>query len=58
MAETGEQSEDGDGEVEVESGGKGDGGHECEEFGGRNVEEVEHVGDIIAKASVQGSSRI
>jgi hypothetical protein len=43
MAEAGEQSEDGGGGVEVESGREGNGGKQREEFGKRQLEKVEHV---------------
>jgi hypothetical protein len=53
MAEAGEQAQDGDRGVKVESGGESDGGQQREEFGGRDLEDVEHfVGDDIITGSV------
>ncbi len=42
MAEAGQQAEDGDGGVEIESGGEADGGQQGEQFRGRDFEDVEH----------------
>jgi len=42
MAEACEQAEDGNGGVEIESGGESDGGQQREKFGGRDFEDVEH----------------
>jgi len=43
MAEAGQQAEDGDGGVEVQSGGESDGGQQGEQFRGRDFEDVEHA---------------
>ena len=47
MAETGEESEDGDGRVEVQAGGEGDGGEQGEKLARRNVQNVEHYGIAV-----------
>ena len=40
MAETGQQAEDGDGGVEIQSGGEADCGQQGEEFGGRDLQDI------------------
>jgi hypothetical protein len=42
MAEARQKSEDGDGGVKVQSGGKSDGDEKGEEFGRRDFQDVEH----------------
>ncbi len=50
MSAAGEQAEDGDGGVEIQAGGESDGGEEREEFGGRDLEDVEHgVGETVSR---------
>jgi len=44
MAEAGQQSQDGDCGVEIQSGGEADRGQESEEFAGRHLQDVEPLG--------------
>ena len=47
MTEAGEQSEDSDRGVEIEASGESDGRQEREELGGRDLEDIQHLRDII-----------
>jgi len=47
VTEAGEQSEDSDRGVEIEASGESDGRQEREELGGRDLEDIQHLRDII-----------
>ncbi len=59
MAETREQAEDRDGEIEVEACGEGYGRDQGEEFCGWDLEQVEHARTLSQSAtiSLRGETR-
>ena len=42
MSEMRQQAEDGDGSIEIQSGGEADRGQQCEQFRERDLQDVEH----------------